>query len=254
MLEYYRFHADLPQLAAAKPVYVKREAGSGWPEHCPPIRAASGFGWDVINPFTMRFVRNSGGAWSIEESVSVESDVDVGEGVSPHAQVNAWFWEKGQQRPHVITDNVYAQIRHQCKVSTYLYLRTEVGWMLWMTSIPNLKRDWSVIESVIETDWYFPAHPWHTVIELPRVEASPIDEVLIEAGAPLCRLVPVQRAEYSAFEMDNASFGELFDESQSWLAAHGKDPQGDDVDITGQYARQQDPATFDVRTASSPNE
>jgi len=128
MLEYYRFHADLPQLAAAKAVYTKREAGSGWPEHCPPIRAASSFGWDVINPFTMRFVRDSGGAWSIDEAVSVESDVDLGEGTSPHEQVNAWFWEKGQQRPHVITDNVYAQIRHQCKVSTYLYLRTEVGW------------------------------------------------------------------------------------------------------------------------------
>ncbi|MDL1951666.1 carboxypeptidase-like regulatory domain-containing protein, partial [Acidobacteria bacterium ACD] len=105
--------------------YVKRGQGSGWPEHCPPIRAANAFGWDVINPFTMRFIRDAQGNWDIEEAVEVESDVEFTGGVIPHPQLNAWFWEKGQQRPHVISDEVYAQIRHQVKVSTFLYLRTE---------------------------------------------------------------------------------------------------------------------------------
>jgi hypothetical protein len=38
-------------------------------------------------------------------------------------QQYAWFWEKGQTLPHVITDNVYEQIRNQVKVSTYLFLK-----------------------------------------------------------------------------------------------------------------------------------
>jgi hypothetical protein len=84
------------------------------------------------------------------------------------------------------------------------------------------------------------------VIELPRLETSAVDEVVIEAGEPLCRLVPVQRADFVASEMDNETFGELYDKGQAWLAEHGKEPRGDDLDITGQYARQQDAATFAV--------
>lgn len=246
MLSYFRFHADLPHPEPARPVYTQREAGSGWPEHCPPIRAVQAYGWDVINPFDIRFVRDEAGAWSIDEAVEVESDIDFVDGTTPHPQVNAWFWEKGQERPHVITDNVYAAVRHQCKVSTYLYLRTAPGWVLTMTGVPNQKRDYTVMGSMIETDWYFPAHPWHTVIELPRVEESDITEVTIPAGEPLCRLVPVQRADYEAVEMDGGEFGEAFAEGQAWLAEHGKDQQGDDFDITGAYARQQEAATFRV--------
>lgn len=250
MLEYFRFHADLPHPQPARPVYQRRAPGSGWPEHCPPIRAASAFGWDVINPFDMRFVRDDEGNWDIAEAVSVESDVDFGDGTSPHPQVNAWFWDKGQTRPHVITDNTYAAIRHQCKVSTYLFLHTDPGWMLGMRDIPmpgaGDEKPWRIMDAVVETDWYFPAHPWHCVIELPRIETSPIGEVTIEAGQPLCRLVPLQRADFVATEMDNDTFGELYDEGQAWLAKFGKEPRGDDLDITGQYARQQEPATFEV--------
>lgn len=253
MLQYFRFHAELPHPQPARPVYTRRGSGSGWPEHCPPIRAASAFGWDVINPFDMRFVRDEEGNWDIDEAVSVESDVDFGDDTSPHPQVNAWFWQKGQTRPHVISDHVYAAIRHQCKVSTYLYLHTEPGWMLAMRGIPfpgtGDERAWRIMDAVIETDWYFPAHPWHCVIELPRIETSDVSEVVIEAGEPLCRLVPVQRADFIATEMDNEAFGALYDQGQAWLAEHGKEPRGDDLDITGQYARQQEPASFTVQPA-----
>ncbi|MBI1370384.1 MAG: hypothetical protein GC162_17245 [Planctomycetes bacterium] len=251
MLHYFRFHADLPHPAPARPVYDKPGPGSGHPAHCPPIRAACAFGWDVINPFTMTFVRDTAGNWDIEEAVQVESDLEFEGGVSPHPQTNAWFWEKGQQRPHIITDNVYALIRHQCKISTYLFLHTEPGWMLAMKNIPypGRPRDWSVMEALIETDWYFPAHPWHCVIELPRFETSPIDRVVIEEGEPLCRLVPLRRAEYAAAEMDNDAFGELFAAGQEWLTDHGKEPRGDDLDITGAYAKEQESAIFTVEPA-----
>lgn len=257
MLRYYRFHADLPHPVPGRPVYATPGRGSGWPEHCPPIRAANAFGWDVVNPFRIRFVRDAQGAWSIEEAVEVHSDIELTGGAAPHPQLNAWFWEKGQRRPHIITDNVYATIRHQCKVSTFLYLETEPGWMLWMRGVPgvpgvpgpNVRRDWSVMESVIETDWYKPAHPWHTVIELPRIEASPVDEVVIDEGELLARLVPIQRAEYTAAEMAGADFAGFFDQSQHWLAQHGKEPHRGDVDITGAYAKQQQAATFTVHPA-----
>lgn len=253
MLHYYRFHADLPHPAPARPVYTKRGPGSGWPEHCPPIRAAQAFGWDVINPFDLRFVRDEAGDWSIAEQVEVECDTDLdsgGGGLTPEPQLNAWFWEKGQKVPHVITDNVYAAIRHQCKVSTFLYLRTEPGWMLMMCDVPNLKRDFGVIGAMIETDWYYPAHPWHAVIELPRVEDSPITEVLIPAGEPLCRLISVQRAAYEAAEMTGDAFGQMFEEGQRWLGHEGRPTDEGTLDITGSYARQQESATFSVAPAN----
>ncbi|MBI1372644.1 MAG: hypothetical protein GC159_07765 [Phycisphaera sp.] len=251
MLNFYRFHADLPMPQPARPVYRKPESGTGWPDHCPPIRAAQAFGWDVINPFTMRFVRDADGAWDIDEAVEVPSDIDLGDGTTPHPQLNAWFWERDQKLPHVISPNVYPLIRHQCKISTYLYLHTEPGWMLIMTGVPNQRRDWRIVTSLIETDWYFPAHPWHTVIELPRIEESDIAEVVIPESEPLCRLVPVQRADYPATEMKGETFGELFAEGQRWLKEHGKKStdetaDADYLDITGQYAREQDNAKFTV--------
>ena len=259
MLHYYRFHDDLPHPMPAKPVYPKRGKGGGWPEHCPPIRAANAFGWDVINPFAMRFLRDKEGNWDIEEAVEVESDIEFEGGVRPHPQMNAWFWEKGQERPHVITDNVYAQIRHQVKVTTFLYLRTDPGEMLWLRGVPSPttpldspRRHWSVIEAVIETDWYFPAHPWHGVIELPRIEEHPaIDEVIIPEGEPLFRLVPLTRDDYEARELGNDDFGIMFAEGQKWLAAHGREPIHGELDITGTYAKQQRAANFLVRKSGN---
>lgn len=251
MLHYFRFNADLPQPRAAKPVYIKREKGSGWPEHCPPVRAANAFGFDVINPFDMRFRRDRNGDWELEEAVEVHSDIDLDNGMTPHPQLNAWFWEKGQTRPHVITDNVHAQIRHQVKISTFLYLRSDSGELVWMRGVPNVRRPWSIIESIVETDWYFPAHPWHTVIELPRIENDPATrEVFIPAGEPLCRLVTIARAEYEAREMSGPEFGALFTQGQEWLAAHGRDLHEDDLDITGAYAKQQKGAQFVVIEAA----
>ncbi len=254
MLEYYRFHADLPHPRPAKPAYVKRGKGSGWPEHCPPIRAANAFGWDVINPFTMTFLRDKEGNWDIEEAVEVESDVEFDDGVTPHPQLNAWFWERSQQRPHVITDEVYAQIRHQVKVSTFLYLRTEADEMLLIKAAPathaiSPPRAWSVIEAIIECDWYYPAHPWHGVIELPRIEDSPIDRVVIDEGEPLFRLIPIARADYAAAEMSGEDFGVMFAEGQRWLSAHGREPESGEVKITGEFARQQKVSKFEVQPA-----
>ena len=150
-----------------------------------------------------------------------------------------------------MTDNVFAAIRHQVKVSTYLYFETEPGWMLLMKGVPQTSdqfRGWSVIEAIIETDWYAPAHPWHGVIELPRIEVSPIDEVIIEEGEPLLRIVPIERAEFDATEMPADDFGAYFAASQAWLKEHGRDPheKGGDVMITGAYAKQQEKSVFRV--------
>ena len=250
MLRYYRFNSDLPHPRPARAIYGKTPPGSGWPQHCPPIRAACAFGWDVINAFQMRFERDEQGMWSLPEPVEVHADVEFDGGVVPEPQLNAWFWEKGQQRPHVITDNVYAAIHHQVKVSTFLYLRTDPGEMLVQRGVPNVRRPWQTVEALIETDWYFPAHPWHCVLELPRAEDSTIREVVIEEGEVLCRLVPVRREQFEAVEATDHDFAIMFQEGQRWLSAHGRNPVGTELDITGTYAKQQKPATFTVRPSA----
>ena len=57
MLHYFKFRQELLDPAPARDVYVKRGKGRGWPEECPPIRAANAFGFDVLANFDLTFVR-----------------------------------------------------------------------------------------------------------------------------------------------------------------------------------------------------
>src|SRR5580698_2381725 len=130
MLHYFKFRQDLLAPAPAKDVYVKRGAGKGWPEECPPIRAANGFGFDLLANFDVTFIQSRGN-WRVKDDIIIESDFNFAgneesEG-NPLTQQYAWFWEKGQKLPHVISDNVYEQIRHQVKVSSYLFLRSDAN-------------------------------------------------------------------------------------------------------------------------------
>jgi len=245
ILSYYRYMADLPHPKPAKAVYRSGLEGSGWPEHCPPIRAASAYGWDVINPFDMVFSRNEENRWGLDGAMEVHSDVDLPNGMTPHPQLNAWFWEKDQKRPHLISTHVYEHIAHQVKLSTFLYLKTKPNWMTWIRSIPGLDRPWKTVEAVVESDWYWPAHPLHGVIELP-LDLN-IQKVVIKAGEPLFRLVPVERLNTEAKEMSDANFAEYFEAGQTWLANYGKRVEGDDVMLTGVYAKQQQAPSFKVK-------
>lgn len=253
-LRYFRYHSDLPHPVPARSSYVARPPGQGWPEQCPPIQAAQAFGWDVINPFTMRFVRGKEG-WEIGSAVEVQGgDLEERVGVEPFPQQNCWPWDSAQILPHRISPHVFPQIRHQVKVSTYLFLQTPPGWALLMSDIPNLKRNFSVISAFLDTDWYFPAHPWHCVIELPQ-GSSEANEVVIPEGALLCRLTPVRRGAYVATELLPEEFNELFNSGQRWLEEHGRpseDPEaGGALDITRAYKKQQQTATFEVEPAGS---
>src|SRR6476661_985782 len=146
MLHYYKFRQELFAPAPAKEVYVKRGAGRGWPEQCPPIRAANSFGFDLLANFDVTFVQSRGGSWRVMRDIVIESDFDWSatdeSPGAPLTQQYAWFWEKGQKLPHVISDNVYAQIKNQVKVSSYLFLKTDANELLLMTDIPNLQRPW----------------------------------------------------------------------------------------------------------------
>src|SRR6185503_14852441 len=128
MLHYFKFRQDLLAPVPAKEVYVKRGAGKGWPEQCPPIRAANSFGFDVLANFDVAFIQ-SRGRWSVQPDVVIESDFewaarDDSPGV-PLEQQYAWFWQKGQKLPHVISDNVYKVIDNQVKVSSFLFLKSD---------------------------------------------------------------------------------------------------------------------------------
>src|SRR5438045_6126113 len=113
MIHYFKFRQDLLDPQPAKDVYVKRGKGRGWPEECPPIRAANGFGFDLLANFDVTFIQGRGGRWSVKRDTVIESDFDwsAGDGAGvPLTQQYAWFWEKGQRLPHVITDNVWKEI------------------------------------------------------------------------------------------------------------------------------------------------
>jgi Family of unknown function (DUF6065) len=247
MLHYYKFRQDLFAPQAAREVYVKRPKGRGWPEECPPIRAANGLGFDLLANFDLTFVQKRG-MWSVEKDIVVESDfgysADNESRGNPLRQQYAWFWEKGQKLPHAISDNVYSQINNQVKVSSFLFLKTDPNEMLLMTEVPNQWRPFRAMSAVVETDWYPASYPWHVVLELDRREKR----IRIRKGEPICRVIPVRRETYFAGEMSQADFDDFFARGQKWLATHGKPGSEGQMDITRTYGRQQIKPKFVVMT------
>lgn len=246
MLHYYKFRHDLFSPRAGKEAYIKRGPGKGWPEECPPIRAANAFGFDLVANFDVTFKRKRDGQWRIEPDVVIESDFtysasDEGDG-SPLQQQYAWFWERGQRLPHVISDIVYEQIQNQVKISSFLFLKTDPNELLYMTGVPNLQRPWRAMTALIDTDWYPASYPWHCVIELDPSHRR-ID---IAKGEPLCRVMPIRRDTYFAQQMDPAMFDAFFARGQKWLATHGRFEHEGTADITRTYVRQQIKSKFVV--------
>jgi hypothetical protein len=248
MLHFAKFRQDLLDPTPAREIYVRRGPGRGWPEACPPIRAANAFGFDLPANFDVTFVRR-GNRWRATRDVVIESDFrwaadEAGTG-EPLTQAYAWFWEKGRKLPHAISPHVHRRILHQVKISTFLYLRTDPNELLLMTDVPNLRRPWRAMTALIETDWYPASAPWHVVVEL---DAAP-RRITIKRGEPLCRLIPVRRDAHFAGAMSPAAFDEFFERGQRWLAAHGRFGHGapGEADITGTYVRQQVRSKFVVR-------
>ncbi|HEY7120586.1 MAG TPA: DUF6065 family protein [Tepidisphaeraceae bacterium] len=253
MLHYFKFRQDLFAPAPAKEVYVKRGTGKGWPEECPPIRAANAFGFDLLANFDVTFTRRRDKSWRASPDVVIPSDFDyaasdesTGE---PLSQQYCWFWQRGQKLPHAISDNVYARINNQAKVSTFLFLKTDPNELLYFTSVPNLDRPWRAMSALVDTDWYPASYPWHAVIELDRRAKR----ITIKKGEPLCRVMPVRRDTYFAAEMSPEQFDAFFARGQRWLATHGKFEHeaaegAGHADITRTYVRQQVRAKFVVMT------
>jgi hypothetical protein len=248
MLHFYKFRQDLASPEPAKDVYVKRPMGRGWPEECPPIRAANAFGFDLLANFDVTFIRGRGGDWRTEPDTVLESDFDYAANEessgAPLTQQYAWFWQRGQKLPHPITDNVYDVIRNQVKVSSYLFLKTDPNELLYVTEIPNLPRPWRAMTALIDTDWYPASYPWHAVIELDPGARR----ITIEKGEPLCRVIPVRRDTYFAGEMSPTDFDAFFARGQKWLTTHGKFEHEGTVDITRTYVKQQARSKFIVMT------
>jgi hypothetical protein len=179
MLHFFKFRQELFSPQPAKDIYVKRPAGRGWPEECPPLRAANGFGWDVLANFDVTFIRGRRNQWRVEPDVVIDSDFDYAAEPDapgrPLRQQYAWFWEKRQKLPHRISDNVHAQISNQVKISSFLFLKTDPNELLLMTEIPNLRRAFRAMSAVIDTDWYPASYPWHAVIELDQAQQGRTD-------------------------------------------------------------------------------
>jgi len=238
MLHYYKFRQDLFSPVPAKDVYIKRPAGRGWPEECPPIRAANSFGFDILANFDITFTQKRG-QWSVQKDIIIQSDFDYAATEDspgkPLTQQYAWFWEKGQKLPHIITNNVYAQISNQVKVSSFLFLKTDPNELLLMTDVPNQSRPFRALSAIIETDWYPASYPWHAVLELDRREKR----IRIKKGDAICRVIPLKRETFFAGEMSQPDFDAFFARGQKWLATHGKPHAEGQMDITRTYVRQQ---------------
>ncbi|MGC4030848.1 MAG: hypothetical protein QM754_03745 [Tepidisphaeraceae bacterium] len=247
MLHFQKFRQELFGLVPGRDVYEKRGAGKGWPEECPPLRAANAFGYDILANFDVTFLKKRDGTWCVEEDIVIESDFDYSPHedaeVAPLSQQYAWFWAKGQTVPHPISDNVFEQIRNQVKVSSFLFLKTDPNELLLMTEVPNLWKPWRVWSAIVDTDWYPASYPWHAVLELNPKEKR----IEIKKGDPLCRVIPVRRDTYFAGPMSPTGFDEFFERSQRWLSAHGK-PTEDrtTLDITRTYVKQQARSKFIV--------
>ena len=253
MLHFYKLRDDLFDPAPGREVYVKRPGGGrGWPEECPPIRAANSFGYDVLANFDVTFVKNDDGTWRAEPDVEISSDFDwspsedvVGR---PLTQRYAWFWERGQRLPHPIDDRVFDAIKNQVKVSSFLWLSSDPNEILIVGDVPNPPdgRGFRAVSAVVETDWYPASYPWHAVLELDPSR----DRIAIEKGQPICRLTPVRRDAYFAKLMTADEFDAFYQRGQKWLSTHGKPhaAAGDNgtLDLTRTYVKQQAKSRFIV--------
>ena len=254
MLHYRRFSEEVLHPVPASEAYVKREGGKGWPEQCPPVRAANAYGFDVLASVDLELVKDDEGRWIVERGGALVADWtwsppdvdddDAAEDGPPQEQEAAWGWDENQTLPHVITPEVAPKLRRQMKVSTFLYLATDPGEVLLFTDIPHLPRPFRVLPALVETDWYPASYAWHCVLEMDE----DAERIVIERGEPLCRIVPVKRDTFFAKEMDDDQFGAFFDRGQAWLARHGKGEPGPMMDITGAYGRQQAKSQFRVVT------
>jgi hypothetical protein len=245
MLHYFKFRQDLLSPRPGKPIYVKPGRGKGWPQECPPIQAACAFGFDLLANFDVTFIQRRG-RWVVEPDIVLDSDfffaADPSRTGQPLVQQYAWGWKKGQKLPHPISDNVFAEIRHQMKISSFLFLKTDPGEILLMMNVPHLLRPWRALTALIETDWYPASYPWHTVIELdPRQK-----KITIARGEPLCRIVPVRRDLYTAGQMSQRGFDQFFEAGQHWLKNHGSMEHEGEVNITGAYMKRRELSKFVV--------
>ena len=245
MLHYFKFRQELFDPTPAREAYHKSGPGRGWPEECPPVRAANAFGFDLLANFDLTFVRTRkpDQPWKVEKDVVIESDfdwasTDESDG-TPLVQQYAWFWQKGQKLPHPISDNVFEHIKHQAKVSSFLYLKTDPNELIHFGPVPNQFGPWRTMSAVVDADWYPASYPWHIVIELDPREKR----IEIKRGTPLGRVMIVRRDTYFAKPMTHAQFGEYFESGQTWLASHGRvhasAEGGHHLDITRTYVRQQ---------------
>ena len=62
MLRFYKFRQDFFPPVPARDIYFKPGKGKGWPEECPPIRTANGFGFDLLANFDLDFRFKKGAA------------------------------------------------------------------------------------------------------------------------------------------------------------------------------------------------
>ena len=81
MIKFYKFRQEFFAPAPAREILHKpgnRGGGKGWPEECPPISGANGFGYDLLANFDLdfRYFPGRGGRWILQNPRTIASDFD----------------------------------------------------------------------------------------------------------------------------------------------------------------------------------
>lgn len=205
-IEIYTLYPDVraPERASGS---VRGSLPSRAVQHCPPVTAASGFGWYVYPPvdFALRW-DGSATEWSLLEENeptqwrSLAGGYDVKLPVMDEQIANAPERFRADIDIFEFHDGgvgfVDADPRgpHNVEIITGTVARTSPGWCLLARGVPNWPHanDHQVLEGLVETDWYRSTIP--TIIRL--TTAGKI--VRFYRNLPLMLLEPVHRTTFAA--------------------------------------------------------
>ena len=250
MLHYFKFRQDLFAPVPAKEVYIKRAPGQGWPEECPPIRAANAFGFDLLANFDVTFVQSAAiGEWrktSSLKAISITRQRGFARAAARASNMRG-SGRRGRSCRTSSADNVYDADSQPGEGQQLSFssrpIRTNCSDDGCAESESALAGD----DGLIDTDWYPASYPWHVC----HRAGSPRKRISIRKGEPICRVIPVRRDTYFAQQMSPADFDDFSARGQQWLATHGTFEHSPVADITKTYVRQQVKSKFAVITSQA---
>jgi len=205
-VELFSFYGDAPKPEPASP-HLRGSMPVRAVQVCPPVTAASGFGWYIFPPvdFAVRWdgqitewtllennepVRWRSLAGGAEHSLPVSAEVLAKASERFGSDVDI-FAAYGDALPFIDAD---PRAGHLLEVITGLIARTSPGWCLLARGVANWPHggDFQILEGILETEWFRSWVP--TMVRL----TTPHRIVRFYRSQPIAMLQPVPRAVLEA--------------------------------------------------------